>query len=179
MFTPIYSANILFTSCYPYFGVVTRGLSILMTWTNPSREALHGPSPRTTNRDGLWAAVPENGLSRGWIKSDVSEDICPRLIDYPYERVRWQEEFSPQDHPAGPHFQCCQVYKGYLFGTMQDCREKGKAWNVSLRRLTRKVVSWYSADVSTDWHPDSVVPPSMMMYIILSQLIAPIYCKSG
>ena len=52
---------------------------------------------------------------------------------------------------AGPSPEYCQRDKELPFWySAQNCREKGKAWNVALRRLTRKVVPLHPAGVSTD-----------------------------
>ena len=132
-----------------------------MTCIGPCREDACGPSSRTLEMAQQVAKFPGLSLKvvSGWPMGRYSRERAkPRI------RVNDVRRSQHESHSEGPDdwrefvfgvFQLaftspyCQPYTGYCCSTVQSCRRKGKAWNVSLRRLTRTVVPPYSAKVST------------------------------
>ena len=93
----------------------------------------------------------------GWPEDHCSRERAkPRIRVHGVHRGSYSEGPDDQSELVFGTFQLafispyCQLYTGYCYSTVQNCRRKGKAWNVSLRRLTRTVVPPYSVKVRSD-----------------------------
>ena len=143
--------------CYPYFRNTKRGIihfddvdkarSRRCLWTESEdyRDGLQAaglrePSPMTMNEWPMGRYSRERAKPR-----TMTNDIQRDRHDFHTERSdNWKESVLGIFQLA-LIFPYCQLYTGNCCGTVQSCRRKGKAWNVSLRRLTRTVVPPYSA----------------------------------